>query len=184
MIRTRRVLALGLSFLTALSVAGTALAAEVNLALGKKYTVTIWTPNEDYQKKHEIAYPDTDGKELTDGQYAELDFKHAGWVGFLRQDGRSIVIDLESAANVASVVVSALSNPSVGINPPDYVEVSFSTDGKSWSQPASAKMSKLPMDAGKVTFTYTGAVSARYVKVDIPASVWIFVDEIEVKGTK
>jgi len=173
------ILALLLMFTT-----GVLAAESVNLALGKPYTITIKDPVAAYQEIESRDYPDTNGVELTDGVKVDNpeDYRNPGFVGFLRQGGRDIVIDLGKNANVTSVTAHLMGNPSLGIGFPVQVVVSLSDDGKLWGPPMAVA---LP-DAFFAEF-YTAQVriagSARYVKVFLPTNVWVFCDEIEVIGT-
>lgn len=159
-------------------------ASAANLALGRPYTITILDRN-DQHVQIEASYPDTNGKELTDGvKAAKPDFKDAAFVGTLRQGGRDVVIDLGKSASINKVIARFLGDTSVGIMLPELVEVSFSNDGVKFSDPI---MLDPTVDAeGPVIVPYEGAFSgikARFVKVTWVNNVWIFCDEIEVLGS-
>lgn len=175
---------LALAGCMSLLVASVAFAADVNLALGKSYTVEAHAPDEGLAN-NEKAYPDTDGKEMTDGLRGKgQDFKESEWVGHLRQEGFTVVIDLGAVANVNRVVANFLAYPGAGIYLPEEMEVSFSTDGNSWTTAQSVTV-EAPEGNGVVAFTLDKAqAGARYVRVVVPTNVWVFVDEIEVWGTK
>jgi len=159
-------------------------ASAANLALGRPYTITILDRN-DQHVQIEASYPDTNGKELTDGiKAAEPKYADAAWVGTLRQGGRDVVIDLGKSASINKVIARFLGDTSVGIMLPELVEVSFSNDGVKFSDPI---MLDPTVDAeGPVIVPYEGAFSgikARFVKVTWVNTVWIFCDEIEDLGS-
>lgn len=158
----------------------------VNLALGKPYTVTILERNE-AMDKYEAAYPDTDGKELTDGVVApKVNFYDPAWVGYLRQGGREVLIDLGAVVSISKVRVRFLAYKDAGISLPEIAEVSFSEDGQAFGEPVTLLPTEDETQAQAIVpfaAEFTG-VRARYVKIAWSTNVWVFVDEIEVLGPK
>ncbi|MBE3576346.1 MAG: hypothetical protein IMX00_01385 [Limnochordales bacterium] len=184
--RSRWLLKLGAAGLLVIGLAFASVAAQAattNLALGRPYKITILDQNDQFVKL-EASYPDTNGKELTDGvKAAKPDFQDPAWVGTLRQGGRDVVIDLGKSATISKVVARFLADKSVGIGAPELVEVSFSSDGVKFSDPI---MLQPTFDAeGTVIVPFEGEfnnISARFVKVTWANDVWVFCDEIEVFG--
>lgn len=158
-------------------------ASTTNLALGRPYKITILDPNDQFIKL-EGSYPDTNGKELTDGVKADQpNYKDAAWVGTLRQGGREVVIDLGKTAGVSKVIARFLNDISVGIMVPELVEVSFSSDGVNFGDPI--RLEPTVNVEGQAIVPFQGefsGVNARFVKVTWVNEVWIFCDEIEVLG--
>lgn len=155
----------------------------VNLALGKSYTIVTHTPNSDLEAIATKDYPDTNNAKLTDGKVAEKpDFQDPMFVGYLRQAGRDVIIDLGKKAAISEVSVRFLADPDVGINFPASAAVSFSEDGKVWSAPVSKTIQE-SLVAEVLALSFKGANTARFVKVFFPVNVWVFTDEISVFGT-
>lgn len=161
----------------------TALAAEpVVLSLGKAYTVTALEPVASYEEIATRDYPDPGNTKLTDGKFAEeVKFDDPGFVGYLRQAGRDIVIDLGREANISEIKVRLFNDPDVGIYHPRSASVSFSDDGKLWSTPIVKNLQET-LEAEVTTVTFKTEAIGRYVKVYFPVDVWVFTDEITVSG--
>jgi hypothetical protein len=163
---------------------GAVLAAEEEiLSLGTYYTVTILEPVASYQEIETRDYPDVSLTKLTDGKFAEeVDFKNPAFVGYLRQKGREIVIDLGAEADISEVIVRVLADPDVGIHFPASAAVSFSDDGQLWSEPVSKNIAE-SLFSEILPVSFKTASSGRYVKVFLPVNIWVFTDEIIVKGS-
>ena len=156
--------------------------AEV-LSVGKAYTVKVLEPVASYEEIATRDYPDTDNTKLTDGKKAqEVDFKDPAFVGYLRQGGRDIVVDLGSEANISEVSIRLFADPDVGIYQPKSTSVSFSDDSKLWSAPISKNVPE-SLFAEVMTVTFKTDSIGRYVKVHFPVEVWVFTDEITVSGS-
>lgn len=163
---------------------GVVLAAEEaeELSLGAYYTVTTLEPVASYHETETRDYPDMSLTKLTDGKMAEkAGYKDPAFVGYLRQKGRDIIIDLGAEADITEVIVRVLADPSVGIHFPASTAVSFSDDGQLWSEPISKNIPE-SLFAEILPVTFKTASSGRYVKVFLPVNIWVFTDEITVKG--
>ncbi|MBE3554289.1 MAG: DUF4855 domain-containing protein, partial [Thermicanus sp.] len=157
----------------------------INLSLKKPYTVTIeW--EDSYFHKLENDYPDS-GMELTDGVYGTLDWKNGSnpWVGFLRQGGRWITIDLGEVRTIHSLSLDFLQRLEAGITVPEYVRYEVSLDGENWFEVGKVDTTVGSWEARPDSdpFLLKGLhVNARYVRAYFPTSVLHFIDEFAVYG--
>ncbi len=160
-----------------------------NLVLGKNYSVSL-PPNSNY--------PDS-GNELTDGRFGGTDYRTEQWQAHAGSDypderSRTITFDLGANKSIGTIRAHFLQDKGPGIYFPQNVTFSVSSDGESWSTLATVTPPPA-QDAASTEFVgwsgitdgvpgEAGAdkVSARYVKVEFPVNVWVFLDEIEVLG--
>lgn len=158
----------------------------VNLSVGRSYTVEA--PWEDpLFKSQEPAFPDTD-KELTDGIFGGLDWDQGRdpWVGFIRQGGRFITLDLGEERTIYRLSLDFLQRLDAGITVPEYVEYEVSLDGERWQRVGRVETSTgfWNPDPGTDPFLLEGLyINARYVRAYFPSLVWQFVDEFSVFGS-
>ncbi|WP_246059557.1 DUF4855 domain-containing protein [Paenibacillus lautus] len=160
-----------------------------NLAQGLSYTISQ-PPNSNY--------PDS-GNELTNGLFGGTDFSNEQWQGhagsaYPEERSRTITLDLGRNKSIGSIRAHFLQDQGPGIYFPQNVAFSVSTNGQTWS--TLATVSPPPaQDAASAEFVrWSGSadgvpgkagadkVYARYVKVEFPVNVWVFLDEIEVLG--
>ncbi len=165
-----------------------------NLAAGKTYTASEqyrqggadvqwgWDDNAPY------AYPDEDGKALTDGiKPAEgSDMFTAEWAAWTGQhpkyaeEGIKFTIDLGEVMEIAKVDVwygtQTLQN---GVVAPAGIEVLVSEDGTNFTSVGSVT----PEDSNSVTnmcASVIGVASGRYVQINVVSGNWAFFSEIEI----
>ncbi len=148
-----------------------------NLALNKKYVIN-------YQP--EATYPDSGGKELTDGKVGQPSIYDSPWSGHLRNEFRIFIIDLEAIYSIDSIKLGALKDNGTGVTLPLWLCYSVSNDGKRWKSIGTLDYdeSELPTK-NTVRFLYeleASGTKARYVAVKVNSGVWLFLDEIEVHG--
>ncbi|MDD2269084.1 MAG: hypothetical protein PHY15_05980 [Eubacteriales bacterium] len=153
-----------------------------NIALEKTYTSSV---------APQPGYPDTDGKTLTDGLYAEVaGYGDAAFAGYTGSVSFEFVVDLgETVENLAAFSVSGLGGGGSGIVAPSSVRIYVSDDAVNFKY-VSGMYDKEETSEGNSFFLYPilleNAVSGRYVKFEIikhtdtNASGWTFIDEIEV----
>ena len=157
----------------------------VNVAAGKTYTTSI---------EANTSYPDTDNKELTDGNIGDAANTYATtWAGFNGVEVGSgqtydVIVDLgETMTGLSKFTVNAHQQHSWGIRVPSEVTVYVSNDGNTWTKVNTFTVPTETVEAimqGSHTFTVTAeeAVSARYVKYAItPADQFIFIGEVTVE---
>ncbi|HBL85004.1 MAG: hypothetical protein A2Y17_07225 [Clostridiales bacterium GWF2_38_85] len=143
------------------------------VSIGKSYTT-------DYNGNQ--GYPD-DGKKLTDGKYATTDtYSDSAASGFADVSDVSFIIDLKSSYKIETVVARTLSSGSGGAIISSNVEVSFSTDGVTFSNAINVDATTYPLENGySVVEIPVTNVNARYVKISyIGLRNWLFIDEFSV----
>ncbi len=167
-----------------------------NLAAGATYTASEqyrqggadvqwgWDDNAPY------AYPDEEGKTLTDGVKPADDAdlyaaEWAGWTGihptYADYGYNWFTIDLGEVKEFTKVNVwhgtIALQN---GINAPESIQVFVSDDGENFTEVGSAT----PANEAVVNecTSIEATASGRYVQVRVVAGNWAFLSEIEVEG--
>lgn len=162
----------------ALLIPGVAMADDglTNWARGKSYTYSM-IPHDNY--------PDTGGQ-LTDGIYAvSPHYTDKAWVGHLRDDFRTITVDLGEVRPIQEIHANFMQQLSTGIIYPVEVMAEVSTDGVLWKEAGLQQFNPYQMGDGnfiqKVVFDQLDE-SARYVRITFLVDVWVFIDEIEVLG--
>ncbi|MGZ9584372.1 DUF4855 domain-containing protein [Paenibacillus marinisediminis] len=158
----------------------------VNLALNKNYTIETPYPVDTLFGKTESTHADDTDKQLTDGEYGGTVFSNKAFIGRLWQGSRIVTLDLGEVATIQEIYLNVLQDNKNGIFFPESVGFSLSADGKKWQQLEDGRSTKPTTDNGpltqKIGITNIDR-SARYVKLDIPVSSWLFMDELEVMGT-
>lgn len=158
-------------------------APDLNLALGKSYTVETPYPDPLWLSSQK-SWPDTNGVELTDGVFGSPTFM-SPFTGYLRGDKRIVVVDLGAEVTVRRAAASFFQNKGWGVYFPESVTFHLSSDLKKWALLGVAP-SEIPASAAGALlqrfevagFNYAG----RYLRVEIPTGVWVFIDEIEAWG--
>ncbi|MBE3577190.1 MAG: DUF4855 domain-containing protein [Limnochordales bacterium] len=182
------VLAMGVGTRAKDAVATTA----TNLALGRPYTISAYWPDPLFTEMQK-AYPDTEGKELTDGKKASVQYSDPGWQVFTRQAGRRIQVDLGKLAVIKEVRARFLQSRSVGVYVPRRVTLYTSADGQKWVHAGEQATQVGPWNPRVQVeeFSFRGldaepasraASTARYVAIEFPVDVMVFMDELEVFG--
>ncbi|MFA6694480.1 MAG: discoidin domain-containing protein, partial [Bacillota bacterium] len=155
-----------------------------NLALDKPYKViTAWP--DDYLRQLEETYEDTGSKELTDGDFGSTNYTDSAWRSFLRQGGRTIIVDLGEVKTINEITGHFLQFWDVGIFVPRFIDYYLSLDNESFAYMGQVETSVGPWNLNnqKEQFTLKGLNhQARYVKIQFPADVNVFMDELEVFG--
>jgi hypothetical protein len=149
---------------------------QINLAKGKTYTASIAAhPN----------YPDTGGKELTDGIRGGSTYADPAWQGRILQAPYSITVDLAASESLSEVSIGCLQDLPTGVQLPQSVTFYVSEDNQNFTQIGSiTKPGDVTADNQTVDYKITGlsGVTGRYVKVEInDAGSWSFIDELEVR---
>lgn len=152
-----------------------------DIAIGKPYTIGTQWPDETF---HNIESRYANTGQLTDGQYATLGFTDPGWIGMLRQYGRSVVVNLGSVHNVRKVSLDFLQNLGAGIDFPDSVTYYASDDGTHWYKLGTAWTQQGGGDYTPQTQNYPVEtnVNAQYIRAQFEDKVFAFMDEFSVYG--
>jgi arylsulfatase A len=154
-------------------------------------TSTIKLENQPHQK-----YKGNGGTSLIDEKLGNRQFNDGSWLGFESND-LIATIDLGKVQQIERVMVGVLQDANIWIFYPEFVEVSFSADGKKYSKSVKITVEELKYSTrqlvNRVTFEEEN-IYGRFVKVHVknikkcPAwhvgagqKAWLFVDEITVQ---
>lgn len=153
-----------------------------NIAIAKPYTIGAEWPDPLFQSQ-ESNYKNTG--QLTNGTTASLSFSDKGWVGFSRQYGRSVVVNLGIEMNIRRLSLDFLQNLGAGIDFPDSVTYYASDDGVNWYTVGTAWSQQGGGDytPQSQSFDVDTNVNAQYIRAQFNAKVWAFADEFAVFGT-
>ncbi|MFW5437550.1 DUF4855 domain-containing protein [Paenibacillus apiarius] len=139
------------------------------------------------------------GNRLTDGKFGDLNaFWDPAWVAFLGGKTREITFDLGENKSIGRIKTHFLYEGPAAIYSPNILSYYVSEDGQNWA-PVKHMASPEPIWADKsatgVDYVWDGEVDgvpdpsldakkayARYVKVAITTTVWVFLDEVEIYG--
>lgn len=147
---------------------------ENNIALGKSYTVSASAgPN----------YPDTDGKELTDGvSSSSTEWKAAPWSGYNAKVPVDFIFDLGEKMTFEEIHAGFLWSSSGAIRGTRTFEVYASNDKEKWEKLGADNISGFP--TGNYIFSHKMTmykpVDAQYVKITMSPDGWLFLDEIKI----
>jgi hypothetical protein len=156
---------------------------EIVAHLGKKATVKNSLPL--YKKYNKIEV-------LNDGKRGNFNYDSGQWVGQEVND-LEFIIDLKQEMNIKNISCGYLNDPGNWIFKPVFMEVSFSKDGKSFSDNTKTAIDSEPYNPNKVRdlLQIEKEINSRYVKVKVKNSAvcpdshiasgseaWIFIDEI------
>lgn len=150
----------------------------VNVTYGKDYTISA-TPNP--------TYPDTNGVELTDGNYGDGgQGTSPSWVGLNGPASYDVIVDLGAVTEgLSHFEIGLLQIESWGIQLPKDVVVSVSNDKNTWTnvgtvKPADGILGSKTSDGGYVLeLDVDTEVSGRYIKYTLNRyAAFIFVGEV------
>lgn len=171
-----------------------------NVAEGKSYTTSQlyrqggaevqWG----WDETAAVAYPDEDGKSLTDGVVAAEGsaYSDAVWAGFhskapdYSENGYSwITVDLGEAMDISTASINVCTsvlqgNFDAGIASPATVEFFVSSDNTNWTSIGSVTPADGTGSTEDVAVELAEAVNAQYVQVRMTSGGWMFVSEVEV----
>ncbi|MCY0869245.1 MAG: DUF4855 domain-containing protein, partial [Firmicutes bacterium] len=152
--------------------------------MGKPYTIGAQWPDEEFARQERKQYPDRG--QLTNGRLAQPNHADPGWVGFLRQYGRSVVVDLGEPHRVREVSVRAFQNLKAGIQLPSEVRVYMSLDGRGYELAGIAFDEPGWYDGEPriETFSVVADGVARFVRIQFVAKVYAFLDSLNVYGER
>ncbi|GIP39489.1 hypothetical protein J31TS4_27690 [Paenibacillus sp. J31TS4] len=154
----------------------------VNLAAGRTPAVTLISGDQAQKDKEAAMMP-----RLTDGVLGTGDWSKGRdkYVDFYRSIGRSVELDLGQLSTVREIGFRTLQDTSAGIGIPAGVAFSLSDDGgRTWRYLGTVPGNEAePADAKHKVFKLSGLnYKADRIKVGFDVSVWIFADELSVKG--
>ncbi|MDR0995017.1 MAG: DUF4838 domain-containing protein, partial [Tannerella sp.] len=150
-------------------------AVDYDEAIGKQVTYLLGTSN---------SYPAAGAATLTDGLRGGQQYGDGYWQGFLND--LDVVIDMEKPTPLSSFSAMFMQDIGPGVFLPKYVEVSLSSDGKSYTKVLTID-NPVPRTArGVILHKFAGRFApamARYVKVTAKnPGGFIFTDELVLHG--
>ncbi|MCF8223056.1 MAG: sulfatase-like hydrolase/transferase [Bacteroidales bacterium] len=142
-------------------------------------------------KKPAEKYSDGGAASLLDNIAGSRAYNDGCWLGF-EEDDMIATIDLGEIRNVKSVVVRFLNNPGSWIFGPEYIEISYSTNGENFSEPLKLEGPFGPQKEINIQNAGTDMnVKTRYIMVrakntgenpdwhnEPGGKAWLFCDEI------
>lgn len=150
--------------------------SETELATGASYRVEQFSPDLLFQEKEYKSYS---------GPVEGLTSQGQAWTGFLRQQGRDIIVDLKTPQAVSKVSLEFLQDAASGIRLPGYLKAAVSFDGKAWYHLGQVNHSVDPADtvvqSKNLTLSFTPVIT-RYIKLSFPVHTWVFARHLAVKG--
>lgn len=143
-----------------------------------------------------VAWPDEDGKSLTDGVLAAngATYPDPVWAGFHAkapdyvENGYSwITVDLGEVKTVSKISLNVCTsvnpdNKGAGISAPQSIEYFYSVDGENWESLGVLGPVDGPEDVEDVYVALDHTRDARYVQARMTSEGWMFVSEFEVYG--
>ncbi|MBR6563526.1 MAG: discoidin domain-containing protein [Clostridia bacterium] len=171
-----------------------ALDAGDNIASGKAYTTSeLFRQDDSWQWNPDspIAYPDEDGKSMTDGILAPegASYDNAAWAGFhsqgpdyLANGYDNITVDLGASSDMVKFAVN-IATTATGAGGPQTVEIYVSADGENWGDAVATITALNPADAMTeyLTAELSEAVSGQYVQFRLyTTGYWMHIAEVEV----
>ncbi|AOT72091.1 DUF4855 domain-containing protein [Geosporobacter ferrireducens] len=139
------------------------------------YKIEQHAPDAAFQRLEYKSYP---------GAVEGLLSKSESWVGFFRQDGRDITIDLGERKRIKEISLEFQQNKGSGIVLPKFMEAAMSLDGEQWNQLGRAghlvPAADTDVQTRKLQLSFK-PVEARYVKLSFPVDVWVFARHLTIK---
>ncbi|SHI84434.1 F5/8 type C domain-containing protein [Geosporobacter subterraneus DSM 17957] len=139
------------------------------------YKVEQHAPDAGFQRMEYKSYP---------GAVEGLLSKSEAWVGFFRQEGRDITVDLGERKPIGEISMEFQQNKGSGILLPKFLEASISIDGEHWSYLGRVghlvSASDTTVQNRKLLLSFR-PMEARYVKLSFPVDVWVFARHLTIK---
>ena len=148
--------------------------ADYHKAVGKKVTFnSLWSD----------SYPAQKEQTLTNGVRGSLTYGDRQWLGYLNDF--DVTIDMETLQPISSVAVRFMHQPGPGVFLPQYVELQFSDDGKTFSTVERLTQDFNPEDKKLAFKTFEfdcKKQQTRYIRLIGPNTMkgFMFVDEVVV----
>ncbi|ADG81030.1 DUF4855 domain-containing protein [Thermincola potens] len=145
-------------------------------AVTYKYNVVEHLPDGGFKNIEQKTYPGP-----VEGLFSNSD----NWTGFLRQQGRDIIVDLGILGTVSGISMEFKQDANAGIYLPEYINGAVSVDGVSWYQLGRAYHGIAPSDKKvqeAVLSLVFPSVTARYIKLSFPVDIWVFARHLKVQG--
>jgi len=153
-----------------------------NLAAGCSYT---------YDPPFRAQYPDSGGRELTDGQTSEGfgDGKTVGWAKWSMARDVSIVLDIGTVRAVDAIEVHVQGGGYANVEFPERVTTAVSEDGSKWTwaavsggEPAQTKIREVGGSRSALGWlsVRTPGARGRFIRLRLMPKGWLMLSEIRV----
>lgn len=140
------------------------------------YTVSQHSPDPGFQSTEYKSYS---------GPVEGITSKSDAWTGFLRQQGRDIVVDLKKLNTLSGLSLEFKQDANSGVYVPKTLTASVSADGVSWYQLGQVyhgiDSSDKTVQNLNLSLNFP-SVTTRYVKLTFPVDVWVLARHLTVKG--
>lgn len=149
----------------------------INPETNFNYLITQQAPDSSFKQTEQKNNPGP-----LDGLTSESDT----WSGFLRQQGRDILVDLHKISSINGISLEFLQNPSWGVWFPEYLKAELSSDGIAWQHLGYVYPGLNPAnnDAHNVQLTLAfSPVNTRYIKLSFPVDIWVFARHLSIKSS-
>ncbi len=107
------------------------------------------------------------------------------WTGFLRQQGRDIIVDLGELKNISSLSLEFMQHARQGVYLPKHLQGAVSADGVAWYQLGNASHEIATSDKNvqnvKLSLSFP-ALTTRYIKLSFPVEVWALARHLTVNA--
>jgi hypothetical protein len=153
-----------------------------NLIAGLPYQIASGSLEEKYWQNNDPITKTL----LTDGTTTEsTEFSNGIWYRTCRGTFRNIYFDLTNTSTITGFAVNFLSVRSAGIYLPGSVTLYLSDDGEHW-YPVKRAAAPTVGDTGisKINEKLDKPVQARFARISFDVSIHVYLDEIQVFGTK
>lgn len=156
-----------------------------NLVAGKPYRIKADFHIEVAQQTNYYNTP-TSNPALTDGKIAtSTSYDDSRYFHFTRSVNRTVIFDLEKVSGVSGISIGYLSNEPTGINPSVSVIVKGSMDGKAWGELGIGNPKAKSDAPHRLQFDLDfDKTAVRFVAIQMSVASHVWLDEIEVHGTK
>ncbi len=156
-----------------------------NLVAKKPYRIMSDFHIEEAQQTDYYNSP-TSNPALTDGlKSSSTSYSDEKYFHFTKAVSRTVIFDLEKVSGVSGVSIGYLSNEGPGIHVPVSVTVKGSMDGKSWGELAFGNPQKKSDAPHRLEYALDfDKTAVRFVAVQMTIGSHVWLDEIEVLGTK
>ena len=124
----------------------------------------------------------TNGRRASGASYGDEAYFH-----ITRAVSRQIIYDIGKISSVERAVAGFYTAEEAGIRTPDKISVLVSENGAEWQTAASLEHSEFPSfntSRGDIVLEFGAKYKARFVRFDFVVSSHVWVDELEVFGTK
>lgn len=130
-----------------------------------------------FHKIEQKSYPGPKGGLISQGYT---------WTGYLKQQNRTITVDLGTMNTLTQISLQCYQDTSRGILFPSAIQFAVSANDSSWGDAGTVHTAYPLYQQGKLIQTYTVSLhnnGARYVRIVFPVDDWVFARNLQVTGS-